>query len=512
MKNPQLRSRFLKQLSKVLVFFFLSNVQASTPYAGFNFYVNNTKCYLKDMSGKLIHTWTSTHSVMSHAYLLRDSSVLFPYTVNGNGMGGGGDGGGGGGSLSDVVMAGGGFQIIRWDGTTAWNFTYYDTNFIPHHDCDFYYSTHNLSELPTIIAIVATTENTDGRISDKIVEIKPTGTKTADIIWQWFAYDHSTSSATDKPELLDLNKGSGRGGFNSEWTHANSVHLNPKLNQLVIGINWFNEFIIIDHSTTIAQAATHTGGRYGKGGDILYRWGNPSNYGDSGTQYLSRPHSACWIQNFMPGTRKLLPGAGHILSTSNSTKKAYEVTLPATNGVYPRTLGSAFEPSTPTWTVSVTGMGSDQGSMQRLPNGNTLICNGMSTGTNEYDSTGTSVWNMAVSANEFYRYDSTYLGSTKLDTDGLTSINDVDAAPIIHDAMFSVSCEPFQGQQKFTIKRNGNAAIKLSIFTASGEQVAQAFMHENVFLWNSKNRPCGMYFVKIASSVGVIVKRFFLSR
>jgi hypothetical protein len=78
---------------------------------------------------------------------------------------------------------------------------------------------------------------------------------------------------------------------------VNSVSYNAKLDQILISVRSFNEFWIIDHSVTTKEAAGHTGGRSGKGGDLLYRWGNPSAYraGKTSDQKLFAQHDAHWI-------------------------------------------------------------------------------------------------------------------------------------------------------------------------------------------------------------------------
>src|SRR5262249_35975805 len=63
-----------------------------------------------------------------------------------------------------------------------------------------------------------------------------------------------------------------------DYTHANGVAYNAQLDQISVRVWDFSEFWIIDHRTTTAAAASHRGGRQGKGGDLLYRWGNPRAY------------------------------------------------------------------------------------------------------------------------------------------------------------------------------------------------------------------------------------------
>ena len=107
-------------------------------------------------------------------------------------------------------------------------------------------------------------------------------------------------------------RGMGGGGVSADWNHVNSVQYNAELDQIILSSHNQNEIWIIDHSTTVEEASGHTGGVYGKGGDFLYRWGNPSIYGrgTSNDTKLGGQHDAHWIANG-------LPGAGNILIFNN---------------------------------------------------------------------------------------------------------------------------------------------------------------------------------------------------
>src|SRR5207247_3993591 len=104
---------------------------------------------------------------------------------------------------------------------------------------------------------------------------------------------------------------------NPDWTHCNAVAYNPDLDQVIVSVHGFSEFWIIDHSTTTAEAASHKDGRSGKGGDLLYRWGNPRAFraGTKADQKLFYQHDAHWI----PRGR---PGEGHVMVFNNGGGRA----------------------------------------------------------------------------------------------------------------------------------------------------------------------------------------------
>lgn len=332
--------------------------------------------YLIDNNGNLVHQWESDFIPGMSAYLLEDGHLLRAA------------------KKSDPTGASnlmGGFQKFDWDGNLVW---------------DFYRGTqhHDIEPMPNgnVLMVVTDRKNKNTAIqagrdtfliddnnirSLSIIEVKQTGLETGEIAWQWNAWDHlvqdfdNTKENFDvvagHPELIDLNFAK---DGSADWLHTNSVSYNEELDQIIVSNRSTHEIWVIDHSTTTEQAATHEDGNRGKGGDLLYRWGNPSGYraGTAVDQKLYGQHDAYWIK---PG----IPGAGNIMIFSNGwPERGYssieEIVPPVDgNGDYALTVGTAYGPSTQLWTYTTptqTDFNSQRfGGSQRLPNGNTLICN-----------------------------------------------------------------------------------------------------------------------------------------
>jgi len=157
-----------------------------------------------------------------------------------------------------------------------------------------------------------------------------------------------------------------------DWTHINSVTYNQELDQILMSVHTFNEIWIIDHSTTREEAKGRTGGRHGRGGDLLYRWGNPLSYkrGTREDQKFFAQHDAQWIPKGCPGEGNILvfnnglnrEGSGNRPEQSYSSVD--EIVPPIDEkGGYGCEAGSAFGPACPVWTYCApekTGLAENQ--------------------------------------------------------------------------------------------------------------------------------------------------------
>ena len=142
--------------------------------------------------------------------------------------------------------------------------------------------------------------------------------------------------------------------------HVNAVAYNADLDQIALSSPTFSEIWIIDHSTTTEEAAGHTGGNCGMGGDILYRWGNPYVYdrGGPGDQYFFVPHGVNWIDPGLPGEDNILVFNNGDRPGSNDYSTVDELVAPRNpDGTYTIEDGEPFGPAAPAWTYGGPGGG-----------------------------------------------------------------------------------------------------------------------------------------------------------
>jgi len=366
----------------------------SQSFNGYTLFAPNLSrsTYLIDNNGNLVNKWESEYIPGVSAYLLEDGNLLRTAKID--------DPAGG--------NRKGGFELFDWDNNLIWSF-YYGTQ---HHDIEYLPNgnvlmvvTDRKNETPAIQAGRNPDLITDGNIrSTSILEIKKTGDDTGEIIWQWNAWDHLIQEfditkdnfdvIADHPELIDINFAKDGG---ADWLHTNSVAYNEEFDQILLSNRGTSEIWIIDHSTTTEQASSHEDGNSGNGGDLLYRWGNPIAYG-AGTeadQKVFGQHDAHWIGSG-------LQGEGNILIFNNGWPEREfssieEIIIPVdVNGNYLLTIGSFFEPTESFWTYTTLVQNDFKslrfGGSQRLPNGNTLICNADSGEFFEITPTDEIVW------------------------------------------------------------------------------------------------------------------------
>lgn len=360
---------------------------------------NSSSGYLVDVHGREVHSWVggpdSGGFGSRYAAYLRDDGALVSSSVVPNSVI---DGAGG---------AAGAVWIQDWDGNLVWNWKYSTSDVRLHHDIELLPNGNIL--VNAWVRRSAATMTAAGRSgppavawTERIMEVQPVGLTDAAIVWEWNITDHLVQNVdatksnfgvvAEHPELIDVNYQGSQSDV--DWVHMNGIDYNAQLDQIALSARDFNEVWIIDHSTTTAEAATHAGGNSGKGGDLLYRWGNPAAYhqGLPRHQQLDAQHDAQWIADG-------LPGAGNMLIFNNrgfgSVAELVEIELPVgVNGDYAFSTVSTsrYGPEQPTWSFDTQTFSPVMSGVQRLANGNTVATYAIDGVIEEFNPNGDVVW------------------------------------------------------------------------------------------------------------------------
>ena len=395
--------------------------------------LQSTTAYLLDLDGRVVHEWRGARPPGASVYLLDSGNLLRTLRRGETG-------------IFQSAGAGGRIEEVSWTGELVWELDWAGAEFLQHHDVEPLPNGNLLllawERKGRAAALAAGRDprrvGDEGLWVDYLVEIEPRRPRGGRVVWEWHVWDHLVQerdpelagygSARDQPGRIDLNAGGGdepggtaaadaeidrlralgylgtapgggrgraRRRLAADWTHANAVAYNQELDQILVTVRHLDEIWVIDHGTTTAEAAGSTGGRLGRGGELLYRWGNPAAWGAAeGTQTLFAPHDAQWIP---PGH----PGAGNILIFNNGQGRpggqrssVDEIRPPLdADGAYARPSDGPFGPAAPLWSHDQPRFYSARLSgAQRLANGNTLICAGEQGRVFEVTPAGERVW------------------------------------------------------------------------------------------------------------------------
>ena len=476
--------------------------------------ISNTT-YLIDTIGNTYNSWQCSANAASTAYLLKDGSIMRPYRVSSPSMNGG--------------ATGGGLQIIDWNNNILWDYLWSSPNHQQHHECipiQQPNGTYNALLIAWERKDAATVQQAGGVNAEmwptEIVEIEPDGASGGNVVWEWHAFDHLcqdddptlnnySSSCSQHPELFDIGLFTGGGGGpqgGGDWIHANGMDFSPQLNQIIFSSHFLHEIYIIDHSTTITQAATHSGGNAGKGGDLLYRWGNPNNYGANGIRELYTVHGANFIDEGLPGQGNLMCFDNQATSNGGSgNSRVVELESPLSGYNYTSPWNQ-----TPYWTYSDPGnfYANHLSGSFRTKKGTTVATLGTSTYWREVDNQG----------NILYEYNHASGGGGGGNNMAKTAIYELDYPGLIgvvtdvknQDIQFELDIYPNPATDKINVLLPSTTTlpVEVEIYDVMGKKVGTHTATKKSFFLEINSLEKGIYFIKANTTDYNITKKLIV--
>lgn len=275
--------------------------------------------YLIDMEGNELHSWSTGFTPGDYGYALPNGNLFYNAKTPMEP---------GAFFPPFSIFKGGAMQEIDWDGNVVWE----HRDAAHHHDGRrtasggaVYLTIEEVpaSLVPKIQGGMPGTEY-DGRMwSDRIVEVDAEG----QVVWEWHAHEHLDPV---KDAILESD-------LRNEWTHGNTIV--PLDNgDVIVSFRGISTIARIDRAS----------------GDLVWRLGSPLIY---------QQHDPSVLPN------------GNVLIFSNGTHRRHPLVFSNVIEVEPETGNVVWDYRDPTslgafYSSYISGA-------QRLPNGNTLICEGV---------------------------------------------------------------------------------------------------------------------------------------
>lgn len=292
------------------------------------------KVYLIDLEGNVSHSWQMPYPTGNYGYLTETGTLLYNGKILEDSER----------FLSKVAWKGGAVLEADWNGRVLWEVRHPD-----HHHDGIRLRNGNvmlicLTRLPDDFAPkvqggMPDTEHNGAIYADRLVEMTTDG----QIVWEWCSWEHLDPETERITAVQDPRE---------EWTHANGLAEMPN-GDIVVSFRHISTVIIIDRKT----------------GQVVWKLGAPP---------LSGQHAPMPLEN---GNLLLFDNGPHRLDHSMPFSRVIEVELATKQIVWTyqeKYLYQFFSPR-----IS---------NAQRLPNGNTLICEGDFGRLFEVTAEGEVVW------------------------------------------------------------------------------------------------------------------------
>ncbi len=412
--------------------------------------LNSKTIHLVDAEGKSVHTWKTEQPPGAATYLLANGHLLRCGQQDPNPRF---HGGGIGGHVQELDWDGNLVWEYELDNDQLTQ--HHDVKLLPNGNVLVIAWEYHSKEEAAAHGRMSAYCNEEGLWTDTILEVKPIRPKGGEVVWKWRTWDHLVqdldatkpgyASVAAHPERIDLNadcrylakqeseeerakrekleremKRLGYAGgdekkekqdksgakdpakdaapkLESDWLHTNAVDYLAEQDLILLSTPHLNEIWVVDHSTSTSEAAGESGGRWKHGGGLLYRWGNPRNWGhgEAADRRLFYQHNAGWLAGEKPGELRVLLYNNGRDRPGEEFSSIDELVLPfdPARG-FVREKDEAFGPEEVAWTYTEPAhfFSPFISGVQRLASGNTLVCEGVKGRVFEITRAGEIVW------------------------------------------------------------------------------------------------------------------------